>query len=122
MRPRTYTVKFEIGCIACRKEGFGMVQAEEHHLLTTGLHGNGKRRGDDFTIGLCAYHHRGVPGSYAGIKGPSYTNQSRAFRERYGSDDELLAYQNRLIAEHKRRTSIYPPGFSEAGHALGDEP
>ena len=47
----------EIGCICCLHDGRGHVPCEKHHLLTTGLHGNGKRRGEAATVGLCSYHH-----------------------------------------------------------------
>ena len=50
----------EIGCIVCKNRNLGFVPCERHHLLTTGLHGNGKRRGDEATVGLCQYHHRGI--------------------------------------------------------------
>ena len=29
MRPRTYTVKFEIGCIVARKRGIGFLPADD---------------------------------------------------------------------------------------------
>lgn len=86
----------EIGCICCLKVGQGFVPAEKHHLLTTGLHGNGKRRGEQFTIGLCSYHHRGI-GAPAVYRSPSLAREPRAFRERFGNDETLLAEQNRLI-------------------------
>ena len=87
----------EIGCIACRMDGRGCVPCEKHHLLTTGRHGNGKRRGERYTIGLCPYHHRGV-GSPVDYRSPSLAREPRAFRAKYGEDDALLAMQDRLIA------------------------
>lgn len=93
----------EIGCIACRKEGHGFIPAEKHHLLTTGLHGNGERRGEQFTIGLCPWHHRGI--KTQGATGPSLYHNPRAFRDCYGDDETLLAEQNRLIA-HWRSTFV----------------
>ena len=85
-----------IGCICCLREGLGFRPAEKHHLLTTGLHGNGSRRGEQFTVGLCAYHHRGI-GSPAHYRSPSLAREPKAFRARYGDDEALLAEQNRLI-------------------------
>lgn len=114
MKPEVrYIAIREIGCLACHRDlktsffpgacapgGY----VEVHHLLTTGMHGNGKRRGDAATIGLCSWHHRGVIGEgytrkeMADCYGPSYALQARAFRELYGSDDDLLAEQDRLIS------------------------
>lgn len=102
MTPQARAIRFalikEIGCICCRKDGFAWTYADVHHLLTTGLHGNGERRGDEFTLGLCKWHHVGRRDeSCHWAQGPSYATQAKAFRERYGSDEELLAHQNRLL-------------------------
>lgn len=93
----------DIGCICCLKMG-AYNACEKHHLLTTGMHGNGRRRGEQFTIGLCQYHHRGahaVGGERAREMavnyGPSYADQPRKFREVFGDDDGLLAEQERLL-------------------------
>lgn len=98
-----------IGCIACWKRGIGPTPCDKHHLLTTGLHGNGKRRGERFTIGLCTYHHQGekaVGTRVAALMrvdhGPSYGDNARDFRAEFGTDDELLAYQNELIEEWRK--------------------
>ena len=104
-RDRIVMVK-ELGCICCqmnRADGrptafFGV--AEAHHLLS-----GGRRRGHEFTIGLCQWHHRGVPpfesaraSDMVRTFGPSVATGSRAFHERYGTDDELLEYQEQLLA------------------------
>lgn len=93
----------EIGCLACNLMKKGRVEAEIHHLTVGGKHGQ-KRRGHDFTIGLCSWHHRGDwmqfgmgPGIVEVQYGPSYARTPRAFREEFGDDDELLDYQNELI-------------------------
>ena len=99
----------ELGCIVCSEIGEGYVPAEKHHMLVTGLHGNGKRRGERATVGLCAYHHRNVPVSgydelgSAFWLGPSYAGNASAFRERW-PDDWLLDRQNRLLREYADRT------------------
>lgn len=136
MRPRTYTVKFEIGCIVARKRGIGFLPADEHHLTLGGRHG-APRLGHDQTVGLNRWSHQGRPLPEYGWDaaecrrrlGPSYAIEPDAFRALWtdtgnaeAAQDAMLAYQNQLIADHERRTSIYPPGFSEAGHQLGDEP
>jgi hypothetical protein len=86
------------GCIACRKRG-KVRPATIHHLTIGGRHG-APRRGHDFTIGLCDWHHLGCGPRVEMTEklGPSYYHQARAFREEFGQDDELLAMQNDLIA------------------------
>ncbi len=115
----------ELGCVACRKEGLrtnacGFPTA--HHLLDGGV-----RRGHAFTICLGRWHHQGDPPqrldgeaakflgtvpSHPAVKrcvtggatkffGPSLYHDARAFHARYGSDDELLAYQNKLLEDEK---------------------
>lgn len=90
----------EIGCVCCRMEDLCVVPtAEIHHLIDGGV-----RRGHRFTVGLCDWHHRGVNkgdftlGARRRVSGPSLAEGSRPFHERYGSDDDLLAYQNTLLA------------------------
>jgi hypothetical protein len=89
-------------CMACRIndtrlharcDGEG---CDAHHLLS-----GGRRRGHDFTIALCAWHHRAIrpddcrTDAEAFHKyGPTVANELRMFRETYGSDDALLAIQN----------------------------
>ncbi len=97
----------ELGCIACRKRtvihAMHCGPAEIHHLNLGGKAGQ-KRRGHDYTIPLCAWHHRGKGYDPMMLSfmlpldiGPSLAKQSKAFRERYGTDDELLAEVNKLI-------------------------
>jgi hypothetical protein len=89
----------DIGCICCRLDGFDWTYCDVHHLLTTGLHGNGERRGDEFTVGLCKWHHVGRrDDSCHWAIGPSYASNARAFREKYGDDEVLLTIQNTLLA------------------------
>jgi hypothetical protein len=87
-----------LGCVACRMRGL-VRPTEVHHMTIGGRHGQ-KRRGHDETIGLCEYHHRGVfpEGEMTARFGPSYYHDARSFRETFGDDDTLLAYQNDLIA------------------------
>lgn len=95
----------EHGCIVCRKNYRLRRAAEIHHLTVGGHHGQ-RRLGHDFTIGLCSWHHRGV-NAFGSVKlgraayGPSYALEPKAFRERFGNDDSLLAYQNQLIAKQE---------------------
>lgn len=85
----------EVGCICCRRHGY-KVAPEIHHLV------EGMRRlGDDYTIPLCAYHHRGVGMSLSAIEnifGPSrHHDGRRAFEKHWGTEKELLAEVNDLI-------------------------
>lgn len=92
-----------IGCIVSLLEGRPGVMPEVHHLNAGGYHG-GKRRGHEFTIGLSPWYHQGVPPAGMNERqarvalGPSYKLHKMAFRERYGTDDQLLETTNRLIA------------------------
>ena len=92
----------EMGCIASWLDGRMNVPAEIHHLNLGGKAGQA-RRGDDCTIPLSAWHHRGepLPGYTATrmheVYGPSLARHSREFRARYGSDEELLAKVNDIM-------------------------
>ena len=85
-----------IGCIACRKHNVLNYHTECHHLLS----GN-KRRGHQFTIPLCPWHHRAFTHlsreQARETWGPSLAEGSKPFHERYGSDEELLKMTNELI-------------------------
>ena len=108
MNPKAREHRFrrlkEIGCIASWLDGLPGVPAEIHHLNMGGRAGN-KRRGDEFTIPLSAWHHRGVPRDGYTVTqmrmlyGPSLALHSKAFRQRYGADDELLAKVDDLIRQ-----------------------
>ena len=85
-------------CIAC--ELFGVYRqpfpTEAHHLNLDGKAGQ-KRRGDEFSIPLCQWHHVGklTPGvalvAMTALYGPSLARQSKRFREVFGNDDHLLS-------------------------------
>lgn len=116
MTPRAREHRFrrlmEMGCIACWKSGLmNLAHLEIHHLNLGGNAGQ-KRRGDEYTIPLCKWHHQADPGIYK-VKymrehiGPSL-KQSRAFRERYGSDDELLDKTNDLIRQIDELAELKP--------------
>lgn len=108
MTPRDRTIRFtalrDMGCLIAHIRGIGYVPCEIHHLLTTGLHGNGKRRGDEATIALNPYSHRGIRfdgwtlAECRRMFGPSYALEPVAFRATFGTDDDLLALENARIA------------------------
>ena len=76
------------------------------------LHVSCRRRGDEFTVPLCEWHHRSVALRFGNAKsaetllGPSLALNPRRFREVFGSDDDLLAEANRLIQAHAARTPL----------------
>lgn len=79
-------------CMACEKDGNKQPnRTEAHHLVWFG-----KRRGHDYTIPLCGWHHRGEPLMFvscttmADLYGPSLARSKRAFVDRYGTEDQLL--------------------------------
>jgi hypothetical protein len=94
----------EMGCLCClmQDKHFHCGPIEIHHLNGGGQAGQ-KRRGDEFTIPLGKWHHQGqrlegyLRVEMERIYGPSLKS-SRAFRERFGTDDGLLAYANERIA------------------------
>ncbi len=102
---RFTAIKLDTGCVACRLQGLGFSFAEIHHL------GVGKRLGHNETIGLCSWHHRAVrPDGWSAEEmcshlGPSLARGSKPFHAHFGSDDELLAEQERLLVRY---------GFKEA--------
>ncbi|MGC1550513.1 MAG: Ref family recombination enhancement nuclease [Rhodanobacter sp.] len=94
-----------LGCVACMINRVlwiktcGFAGADAHHLLS-----GGRRRGHGFTIGLCPWHHRAIPpmdgmGEAVAIDtyGPSVATGSKQFAATYGTDDELLEFQNALL-------------------------
>jgi Recombination enhancement, RecA-dependent nuclease len=114
-RKRMDAIK-EMGvCMACRQMDISAHYVEVHHLNLDGKAGQ-KRRGHRFTIGLCEWHHRGVmkpikvfndqghvrtygpsPQDMEMLYGPSLAVNSRKFRLAFGSDDELLEAQDKLL-------------------------
>jgi len=88
----------DLGCIACRLNGFTHpTVAEIHHFLR----GN-KRIGHAATVPLCGWHHRAAfdgtnEATMLALMGPSFHRHTREFRARYGDDAVLLARVNALI-------------------------
>lgn len=107
------------GCVACHLNtvDHGMARAsyahdlEIHHLLS-----GGRRRGHDDTVCLCTYHHQGARLPYpdhgyeehAKVFGPSFGREPRRYREFYGTDDQLLAYQQVML----ERAPVFGPEAS----------
>lgn len=86
-------------CLACLIfTGKKYRGCDAHHLLS-----GGRRIGHLATIGLCLFHHRGVPHPHYSasmtreIFGPSLMDGSKLFRAAYGTDAELLALQKQVL-------------------------
>lgn len=96
-----------IGCLCCRRNGTQVFPAEIHHLLS-----GGRRRGHQFSLPLCVWHHRGVvPYGLTSMQmtvdhGPSLARGSKAFHVHFGSDETLLLEVNELIYQMQIRLSI----------------
>lgn len=74
----------ELGCIICRKQGLGFVEAEIHHI-----EGKTKKGSHMKVLPLCFVHHRG------GFDGEKESFVSRhpykkRFETKYGSESDLL--------------------------------
>lgn len=94
-------------CIACEvwfrlgnaPHGWSPIFGCDYHHMKSG----NIRRGHEYGVGLCAWHHRGMPDfdftvpQMRSLAGPSLMDGSRLFHETYGSDDELIALQNQLL-------------------------
>ena len=81
-------IKREVGCIACRKYGHEGTPADVHHLINPKT---GNRISHAATIPLCKVHHD--------LPGGSIHKNKRWFAETFGTDEELLAETDRLVAE-----------------------
>lgn len=100
----------EGGCIACWLYAELHTPCEVHHLTTGGKHGQ-LRRGHAFTIGICPWHHRGVGRtSLIASVGPSFFHTPRTFREVFGTDDELLVVQAKILRQ-VHGTYLISPGI-----------
>lgn len=99
---KRYAALRQLGCIACSINGFYAGHAESHHLVDKGYRKHSG--GNQATIPLCAWHHRGEPWmdfpvSYMRERfGPSMKLESKAFREEFGSQRDLLAKVNEMIS------------------------
>ena len=85
-------------CVCCWQRSYRYRQMVDiHHLLS-----GGKRRRHLFTVGLCRWHHLATPPAGWGNAeaeyelGPSLAKGSKPFRAVFGSDDDLMALQERI--------------------------
>lgn len=91
----------EIGCICCLMEGLGKRYCEWDHLTISGF-----TQGHNFSIGICPWHHRGIceedmtSSMMLAKYGPSKAKGSKTFHQKYGYQEFLLGYQNKLIEDY----------------------
>lgn len=87
----------EIGCICCRHLGLPQIGATEIHHCNDA----GRNRGHREILPLCEYHHRGsgLKTSGRAVYGPAVSDGAKAFRARWGHDDELIFEVNREIGD-----------------------
>jgi len=91
----------QIICICCYDEPLQVpyVGVEIHHMTS-----GGRRIGNEFTLPLCFWHHRGVlpadskNSTIATLTyGPSLAKNKRQFVNRYGTEAQLLTKVNNLL-------------------------
>jgi Recombination enhancement, RecA-dependent nuclease len=95
-----------LGCIACRLNDNGLWcgSPEAHHLVFNGYRKHSG--GNQATIPLGKYHHRGEPLMGKTVTwmrqtfGPSLFGESTAFHEQYGSEQSLLILTDELLETH----------------------
>ena len=78
----------DIGCIACKRYHAVFSPCAIHHI-----DGKTKPGAHKKTIGLCGAHHQ--TGGY----GVALHSGKAVFEKKYGTEQELLEYQNELINE-----------------------
>ena len=81
-----------IGCIACRKDGYDSTPGEIHHIKVYGYHNH------DLVLCLCFNHHNNLNKLV-----PCIHHNPLQFVERYGSELELLAESLDLIGVKIRK-------------------
>lgn len=95
-------MKDDADCMACRQRGLKSNFIEIHHHLS-----GGRRIGHHATVSLCLWHHRGEPLREYGyntrkatreVYGPSVADGSKLFEPVFGTDAEMLAMQNAVLA------------------------
>ena len=94
---RRFEIIREIGCIICKMELGVFSPCTWHHI-----DGQKNQEKHKLTIGLCEKHHD-ADQKYP--KSQDYVSRhpnKRVFERRYGSEQELLEYQNRLIEEYEQ--------------------
>jgi hypothetical protein len=114
----------EGGCICCWAFAELATPCEVHHL-TIGEHHGAPRRGHAYTLGLCAWHHRGRRPLSCGAQpspsrqqllhlvGPSYAETPNDFRRVFGGDDALLVLQSQRLIVVASTYLIHPGRYAD---------
>ena len=102
---KRYEALRTLGCIACLIGGTpSCAKVEIHHLVDKGYRKHSG--GNQATIPLCEWHHRGQPDITVGARwmrercGPSMYLESKEFARVYGTQRELLAKVNEMLKVH----------------------
>lgn len=88
----------DVGCIPCHLMGHFRPATVQHVVK------NGRREGHGATYGSCEWHHQGLPvlgktvAELVKVMGPSLAHDAREFHRVYGSEAQLVATQNQLLA------------------------
>ena len=104
-RLRRFARLQRIGCVACLQESISS-QADIHHIVDKGYRKHSG--GDDSTIPLCPYHHRGLLPDGMSLAdaeqmyGPSLALSKREFVTRFGSERALLLFVDHLLEQMNR--------------------
>ena len=98
---KRYYALHAIGCVICKIQGFEWTAAEIHHLVDKGY--RKLSGGNQATIPLCPWHHRGEPMDHTtrymvATRGPSMALESKFFAATFGTQRELLARVNDMIS------------------------
>tara|TARA_R100001594_G_scaffold145815_1_gene196396 strand:- start:793 stop:1083 length:291 start_codon:yes stop_codon:yes gene_type:complete len=78
----------DFGCLICHIKGFPKSPCEIHHIKYKNL-GMSKKASDYEVLGLCPSHHRHGK--------ESYHYSPKSFTEKWGSQEELLKLNLKLI-------------------------
>ncbi len=91
-RDERFPALVRMGCVVCRL--YLGVRSEPciHHLSGLKYRGVGMKAKDEHTIPLCPSHHDGVDKLY-----PSVHRNPLLFKDKYGSQEELLNRTNELL-------------------------
>lgn len=106
MSPKRVRLLVDLGCIVTRLY-FDSYAAPDIHHLTSG----GRRIGDEHTIPLSPWYHRGVPidgmsqAETERIYGPSLAKNRKAFEARFGTQEWLLEQTERAICDRDSNRS-----------------
>lgn len=100
--------------MACKIMGFPWSQPEIHHIAK-----GFKRLGHEFTLPLCAWHHRAEP-PFMGMKksearevfGPSLAMGKRSFQKWFGSEEQLLEQINWWLKSEEEAEGPREPGVN----------